>query len=277
MDIRSLAGIQPPQNTQRTNNAKLAAAIASLVSGSRVNRASDDVAALSVATQLQSVASNLKQVSGNLAEASSLAQVADAGAEKIQEIAERLQTLASQAQSPTLNADNRAALNAQFQQLKAEIDRFADNTSFGGKKLLDGSVGGDNALSLGSLLGEQDAEANRLSIESLYTSNLFSGASLDLRSPEAANQAFAVVGDALNKITDVRATIGSFEKVVDVAAASIDTAVANQEAARAILQDADFAEASTQFSLASLQRNAGLALAAQGNRLSPALLQLVAG
>ncbi len=79
----------------------------------------------------------------------------------------------------------------------------------------------------------------------------------------------------LNNLSSARANVGSFLQSVDYAAASVDSAVQNQEAARSTLQDTDFAEASTERSIASLQNNVALALAAQGNRLSPALLQLV--
>ncbi len=272
--LSGLTGLSQQQNLQKSSS-KLSAVIAALASGNKLTSASTDISSLSVAGQLQAAVSGLKQASGNLAQASSLAQVADGGLSQINEIAQQLQNLAQQARSPILNDDNRKALGEQFKQLTAQIDSIAANTSFGGKKLLNGDLNGNGAVSLDSLLSSEDSESGSLSIENFSSASLFGGSSLNLSSADDAANAFAVIGDALNKITGGRADVGSFLQSVDYAAASIDSAIANQEAARSTLQDTDFAEASSQQSQATLQQNIALALAAQGNRLTPALLQLV--
>lgn len=272
--IGGLSGTQSQQNIQKSN-ARLQTAIANLVSGSRLNKASTDIAALSIASQLQSEVASLKQASNNIAQVSSLTQVADGGAEQIQNIIDKMQAVAAQAKSPTLTEDNRKALNEQFQQLRAAIDRFADSTTFNNQKLLDGNLSGDKEISLAGLLGDENDGGEALGINSLTSSNLFNGQSLNLLTPEAAGQATVILGDALNKVTSVRASIGAFQQSLNFAAANIDSAVVNQEAARAILQDSDFAESATESSLANIQRNAAIALAAQGNKLTPNLLKLV--
>lgn len=272
--LSGLTGLQQQQNLQKSS-AKLGAAIAALASGNKLTSASTDIASLSVASQLQSAVSGLKQASGNLVQASSLAQVADGGAAQLQEITIQLQNLAQQAGSPILNDDNRKALNEQFKQLVQQIDSVASNTSFNGKKLLNGDLSGSGKLSLDSILSSEGNDSGNLAIDNLSSTNLFSDIELNLSTAESANNAFAIVGDALNKIISVRSDIGSFMQSSDYAAASIESAIANQEAARSTLQDTDFAETASQQSQATLQQNAAIALAAQGNRLTPALLQLV--
>ncbi len=279
MDISSLPGFSSTQQQQNVSRAtsKLRSVIETLVSGSRLNQASDDVAALSIASQLQSQTSGLKQISSNLAQASSLTQVADGGIEQIQGALEQLKSLAQQASNPTLNAENREQLNNQFKELTKEIDRLASTTGFNGKSLLNGDISGDNTLSIGSLLSSNEAndQGESLSIDNLSSASLFSGQSLNLQTADGAAQAFAVIGEALGKTISARASVGTFQQSIDFVAANIDSAVVNQEAARSELQDTDFAQASTLLSLFNVQRDAGIALAAQGNRLSPALLKLV--
>ena len=275
--LDSLAGLSSTQSQQNLHraNQKVQTAINSLVTGTK-NRAGDAVAELATATRLQTQIAGLRQISNNLAQSSSLAQVADAGAEQIQERLLQLQSLATQANSPVLNEANRKALNDQFKQGLADIDRIAQNTSFNGRKLLDGSLSGDNALSLNASLGIEPGDGDEaLSIEAQTPEKLFSGQKPDLLSADNAARAFETVGAALNKVIGTRSEVGSFQKSVDFAAASIASAVANQEAAQSILSDADFAETSTGFSLANIQRNATIALAAQGNRLNPALVGLL--
>jgi len=271
--IGSSAGLQSQQNIKKAN-ARLQAAIANLASGSKLNKASDNVAALSIATQLQSEVSGLKQASGNLAQAASLTQVADGGAEKIQDLLDKMKELATQANAPTLSEDNRKQLNEQFQQLRAQIDRFAENTTFNSQKLLDGSQNGAKAISVDSLLGEQTDDADTLEIQSLTSTSLL-GKTLDISTGAGASDAVATLGDALNKVTSVRSTIGSFQRSLDYAAANIDSVVANQQAAISELRDTDFAEGATESSMANIQRNAAIAVQAQAKNLSPALLKLV--
>jgi flagellin len=251
----------------------LSAAIAALVSGSKLNAASSDIASLSVAGQLQSATSGLKQASSNIAQASSLAQVAGGGIEQLQNLAEQIKTLAQQANSPTLSQENRSGLNDAFKGLVAQFEQVVSTTSFGGKKLLNGNLSGKDSLSLDSLLAQDSSSSESLSIDNLSVDNLLQGASLS--SPDSANSVIATISEVISKLTGARASVGSFLESVDYAAASIDSAVANQEAARSTLSDADFADAATNSSQATLQNNVALALAAQGNRLSPALLQLV--
>ncbi len=272
--LSGLTGLSQQQNLQKSNS-KLSAAIAALASGNRLTSASTDISSLSVASQLQAATSGLKQASGNLAQASSLAQVADGGLSQIFDVAQQLQNLAQQARSPILNDDNRKALGEQFKQLEAQIDSIAGTTSFGGKKLLNGDLNGSGAVSLDSLISSEGDDSGSLSLGDFSIASLFGSSPLDLSTDAGAANAFAVVGEALSKITSGRADVGSFLGSVDYAASNIDSAIANQEAARSTLQDTDFAEAATDQSQATLQQNVALALAAQGNRLTPALLQLV--
>jgi flagellin len=274
MVISSLTGIGGTQSQQNVQNAdsRLRAAIASIVSGRR----NDDVARVSIASQLQSTTSELRQASSNLALGSSLSQVADGGAEQIQKALTQLQSLAQQASSPVLNDENRAQLNEQFKQLTESIDRLAKGTSFNGKSLLDGSLSGDDAVTLGSLLGSpEDSLGSSLSVDNLSSSSLLGSSSLNILSADSAGQALTSIQSALNQITSTRANIGAFQQAADFAAANVESAIVNQEAAQSTLSDTDFAEASTESSLAEVQRNASIALAAQGNRLTPALLQLI--
>jgi len=276
MDVRSIGGLinsQSQQNIQKSTS-KLQSAIASLISGTKSSTV--DVAALSIATQLQSQVSNLKQASGNIAQASSLAQVADGGAQQIGEVLNKLRALADRANAPTANADNRRALDAEFQSLVAEIDRLASGTSFNNQKLLDGNISGDKSLSLTKLLGATESIDNgALQIQSLKTSDLFDAKKLSIASPETIAQAVSALDKALNTVSGARASIGSFQQTLNFAAANIESAAANQEAARSILQDTDFAQGSTETSLANILRNAQIAVQAQGNRLTPNLLKLV--
>lgn len=262
------------QSLQRINQ-RLQTAIASLVSGNRITRAGDDISSLAIATQLQTQTSSLREVSANVAQTTSEIQVADGGAEQISGLVDQLRSLAQQAKSPTVNQQTRDSLNRQFQQVAAEIDRIAENTNFNGNKLLDGSVSGENAISVGDLFGGQEEGGASLSIGSLTTDSLFSGQSLNLSSVDGATQALEALSTAQGAVTQVRADIGAFQQTLGFVAVGIDSAIQNQEAARSVLADTDIAEESTIYALLNAQRNSAIAVQAQTNRLPQGLLKLV--
>ncbi|MBY0408479.1 MAG: hypothetical protein K2Q01_12375 [Rickettsiales bacterium] len=268
--VSGLIGAQAQSQVANADN-KLRTAIANIARGKRES----DVATVAIASQLQSVTAELRQASGNLALGSSLSQVADGGVEQISNALNQLRSIAQQASSPVLNDENRAQLNEQFQQTLKTIDDLARNTSFNGKSLLDGSLTGGGALSLDSLLGSTESGLGNLSIGNLNSQTLLGGAGANVLSADSAGQALSAIAGALNQVTATRTGIGAFQQSVNFAAANVDSAIFNQEAAQAVLSDTDLATESTVSSLAEVQRNAAIALAAQGNRLAPQLLQLV--
>ena len=136
-------------------------------------------------------------------------------------------------------------------------------------------MSGDNKLSLNSVLASNEGDDNGLEIENLSSQVLFGGRSLDVRSAEGAQAALAALSTAQTTISTARASVGAFEQTLNYAAATIDSVTINQQAAQSLLSDADFLEAVTESQNAQVQRNAQLSLAAQGNRLPAALLQLV--
>jgi len=280
VDITSLTGITgsiQSQNSIQKSSDTLQAVIDSIVSGTQSGSDGDNVASVSIASQLQSSLSGLRSLSGNLALAGSLTQVADGGAQDIQSILGGLQSLAEQASSGAVSDSNRTDLNTQFQALAMEIDQVAGGTTFNGKSLLNGSLSGSNALSLDNLITGSDSssDSSALSISDLTTNGLFGGSIPNILSASSSQQALSAINDALNQVTSNRAAIGSFEQSVNFASANVDTAVNNQQAAMSSLTDTDLAAASTQLAQATVQQNAGIALTAQGNQLLPSLLNLL--
>jgi flagellin len=261
------------QDLKKTE-AKLQAAIASLVSGQKTQ----DVANVALATQLQSQTAGLKQVASNISQAVSLTQVADGAIAQTQEIVGRLQEIAQIAANGTTSQEDRVALDKEFQALVQELDAQVSKTQFGGQNLLDGTLAGENKLSLNSVLASNEGDGSNdggLEIESLGSSVLFAGKSLSVLSADDAQTALSALGNAQTNIATARASVGAFAQTLNYAAATIDSATINQQAAQSLLSDADFLDAATESQNAQVQRNAQLSLAAQGNRLPAALLQLV--
>ncbi|TAE32732.1 MAG: hypothetical protein EAY65_06595 [Alphaproteobacteria bacterium] len=121
-----------------SNNAS--SSIARLSSGSRLVRASDDVASMSVGTSLRTQVSTLKTVLMNTAQGSSMLEVANGAIGQITDILVRQKELTVQAGSGSISNTERAFLNQEFSHLTAEIDRLVTSTNFNGVSLLNGAL-----------------------------------------------------------------------------------------------------------------------------------------
>lgn len=131
-------------NTQRNLNAstnQLSVSLQRLSTGSRINSAKDDAAGLQIANRLTSQINGLNVAVKNSNDGISMAQTAEGALEQSTSLLHRMRDLALQSANGSNSADERKALNGEVDQLKKELDRISNTTSFGGKKLLDGTFG----------------------------------------------------------------------------------------------------------------------------------------
>lgn len=130
------------QRNLGSNASSLATSMQRLSSGLRINSAKDDAAGMAIADRMTSQVRGLNQAARNANDAISLAQTAEGALGSIGANLQRMRELAVQAANGTLTDDNRAKIQAEVSQLKAEIDRVGNQTQFNGIKLLDGTNGG---------------------------------------------------------------------------------------------------------------------------------------
>ena len=129
-------------NTQRnlsSSQSALNTSIQRLSTGLRVNSAKDDAAGLAIAERMSAQVRGLNVAARNANDGVSLAQTAEGALGKVGEMVQRMRELAVQSSNATNSNTDRTALQSEVAQLKSEIDRIAQNTSFNGTKLIDGS------------------------------------------------------------------------------------------------------------------------------------------
>jgi len=127
------------QRNLNTSQSSLATSMQRLSSGLRVNSAKDDAAGLAIAERMNTQVRGLNVAARNANDGISLAQTAEGALGKISDMLQRVRELAVQSANATNSIDDRAALDAEVQQLKQEIERVATTTSFNGRKILDGT------------------------------------------------------------------------------------------------------------------------------------------
>lgn len=129
-------------NAQRnlaTSQSSLNTSLQRLSSGLRINSAKDDAAGLAISERFTAQIRGSNQSARNANDGISLAQTAEGDLAQIGSNLQRVRELAVQSANATNSASDRAALDAEAQALLSEIDRVAQNSSFNGVKLLDGS------------------------------------------------------------------------------------------------------------------------------------------
>ncbi|MFD0949478.1 flagellin [Paraperlucidibaca wandonensis] len=132
-------------NAQRnlsTSQSKMSESLQKLSTGMRINSAKDDSAGLAISERMTSQIRGLNVAVRNANDGISLAQTAEGALSEVGNNLQRMRELAVQSSNGTNSQVDRDALNAEFNQLKDEIQRVGEQTSFNGTKLLDGSFAG---------------------------------------------------------------------------------------------------------------------------------------
>ncbi len=128
---------------------------------------------------------------------------------------------------------------------------------------------------IGFQVGTTSTDTIGVQIKSASTSSLYSGASLNILDTTAATTASSALDTAINALTSIRANIGALQSRFNFAAASIDSAVQNTDAARSVLLDTDVAAESTNYATNQVKLQAGISVLAQANQQLQALLKLL--
>ena len=170
---------QSALNAQRqlsSTTSSLGTSFQRLSSGLRINSAKDDAAGLSISTRFSAQIRGLNQAVRNSNDGISLAQTAEGALNETTNILQRIRELAVQPANDTNNDNDRASLQAEVSQLKTELDRIADTTTFNNNSILDGSFLARD-LQVGANVGETikvsvaGAAASDLARQARYESN----------------------------------------------------------------------------------------------------------
>ena len=131
----------------------LATSLQRLSSGLRINSAKDDAAGMAIAERFKTQIRGLNQAVRNANDGISLSQTAESAMGEVVNNLQRIRELAVQSANATNSDEDRDALNEEVQARLAEIDRIATQTTFNGRRVLDGSFG-TAVFQVGANVGE---------------------------------------------------------------------------------------------------------------------------
>lgn len=260
-------------NSQRAldvNSSSLATALARLSSGLRVNSAKDDAAGIAIAATLSTQVRGSEVAIRNANDGISMAQTAEGGLVEVTNILQRIRELAVQSASGQYaDTPDRANLNAEVQQLIAEIDRIGGSTRFNGRVLLDGSIIAATTFQVGSAATDTlaVAAATFADVVGLVTGNVSTAA--------AATTMLGTIDTALGTVNTARATLGAVQNRFEAVVANLQVSVENLSASRGRIMDADFGRETAALTRGQILQQAGVAMLAQANAAPQYVLALL--
>lgn len=264
-------------NAQRSLNQsqrEIDKSYAQLASGSRITKAADDAAGLSISETLKSTIRGYQQAQRNTNDGMSMVQVAEGGLGEISNILTRLRELGVQASSDTVGSTEREFINKEVVQLKEELQRIAQSTRFGSRNLLDGS-GAEYEFQVDI---HNDDFRDRIAFDaSLQEATL---SSLDIEdlsydSKAGAQESLEVLDEAQNKVNSYRANLGAIQNRLISTSENLGVAIENFSAANSRIRDADVASSSAEVTRNNILMNASIGVLSQANSNPASSLKLL--
>lgn len=275
MTIRTNVASLNAQKNLSMNSSSLESSLARLSSGFRITKAGDDAAGLGISVNLQAQIRSYNQASRNAADGVSMVQTAEAALNETSNILTRLRELAMQSASSGVGVDERAYIQLETTALTSEIERIAQATEYNGTHLLNASETNPLSYQIGI---RDDAAVDRIEVDMSTIDTTLTGLTLtglDLSDQTAAQGALSTIDDAIQVVSEARATFGAFGNRLSSVANTIQTASESLSAANSRIRDVDVAEETSALARGQVLQQAGVSVLAQANQMPQLALKLL--
>ena len=145
----------------------------------------------------------------------------------------------TQAASDTLGAEERNAVEAQLDELAAEIDSIVAQTTYNDVALIDGTY-----ISKQFQIGAETTDTMTVSLSQNHTAASLAVGDSDLVVDSASNSssALASVNAAIDTVNSTILSVGALGMRLDFKSSALSAIIANTEAAKSQILDADMAK-----------------------------------
>ena len=285
--INTNVGSLNAQRSLAASGAELKTAMERLSSGKKINSAADDAAGFAIAERMTAQIRGLNMATKNVNDGLALISVVDNALSDVGDILQRIRELAIQASNDTNGTEDRIFLQTELTVLVMEINRIADQTTYNGQKVLDGSFS-NKSIQVGTESGQKvdfsingikpneigiDADANASPpVLASYVDNI----DISLAETEFGAQAgLQVITAAIEQIAGDRASYGALQNRLEYTVSNLMNVAEFTTAARSRIEDADFAAESARLAKAQVLQQTGTAMLAQANAQSQLALSLI--
>ena len=283
-------------NTNSTNKS-----MEKLSSGSRINRAADDAAGLSISEKMRSQIRGLTQGTRNAEDGVSFIQTAEGALGEVSDMLTRIKELAVQVENGTYSTEDQTNIGSEMKALGQAIADIYTNTKFNGTAVfgtqtsasgeLAAQTGGASTVAAKFTYGENGGQSvtvtqatttalNALTAKTALAADLgdidATGAT-ESDASLAMNVTSDLVEDAIGEVNTTRAGYGALQNQLDHAAANMSTTKENLQTAESRVRDVDMAEEMMIYTKNNILLQASQAMLAQANQQPQGVLQLLQG
>lgn len=263
------------QRAVREHNNQIENSTGKISSGTRVRSAADDSASLALGLKSQTQIRSQYQAVRNANDAISELQVAEGGMAEIGNMLTRLKELSVQAANGTLKDEERGMLNADYMQLRNEIERQIKTTRMREDTLLRPSATGSTRE---FQIGTQSNRDSKLVIKQEdLTISEFNMTIVDshIGTVDDARLNLKQIDQAIQKVAENRARVGAYQNRITSAINNLDTSTLNESAANSQRMDTDYAYETAVKVTSEQKLNAATSVLAQTNNMSSMALKLL--
>ncbi|HEX3869423.1 MAG TPA: flagellin [Pirellulales bacterium] len=272
--LNNIASLEA-QNQLGITQTNLQKTLFQLSSGSRINSGADDAAGLAIANGLQANITALTQSANNANDGVGSLQVADGALSQVTTLLNRAVTLATEASTGTVSSAQRGALDAEFTQIKAEIDRIGSTTTFNGTSVFTASTtsvflsDANSTSQIGVTVGTLASSAI---VNGSSTVNLSSDA---LTTATGAQSALTDIDTAVANVAGIRGSIGAGINRLQSAVNVINNQVQNLTSAEDQIVAANIPQQVANLSQFTILNQSGISALAQANSAQQSILNLL--
>lgn len=191
-----------------------------LSTGSKINSAKDDAAGLQISNRLVAQTRGLNVAMRNANDGISIAQTAEGAMQESTSILQRMRDLSLQSANGANSEDDRVAIQEEVNALQDELNRIAETTAFGGRKLLNGTFG-EAAFQIGADSGEaiiMGMDSVRADYEKMGGSLMQSNTPIQADATLSADTPVQFsVTDSLGNVTNVDVTLVAGDDIEEIA------------------------------------------------------------
>lgn len=235
------------QNAMAKSERSIENSMKSLSTGSRFAQISTDPASKAISEDLKSDISGMEVARRNAEQAGSFASIAEGGMAEQSNLIIRMRELAVQAASDTYSDNERAFMQTEFSKLQEEVDRIAQTSAFGSRKLLDGT-----STDIDIQVGTKGDASSRITFNADTDTTLgglaISGLSVEDKS--GARDALEALDGGLDKISQQRSKYGALQSRLESVQNFLSSSIENVAGANSKIADTDLAK-----EVSNLRRN----------------------
>ena len=266
------------QRSLATSGTELKTAMERLSSGKKINSAADDAAGFAIAERMTAQIRGLNMATKNANDGLSMLAVIENATNDVTDMLHRMRELAIQATNDTNSIEDRKFLQKEVVQLKEEINRVADQTTYNDQVVLNGDFTG-KSIQVGTESGNKvtfsidGINANEIGTTTSGATSFVSG--INIESVSGAQAGLQVITDAIEQVAGDRATYGALQNRLEYTVSNLMNVAEFTTAARSRIEDADFAAESARLAKAQVLQQTGTAMLAQANASSQLALSLI--